>query len=393
MVYEWLYPLHDIIHAFNVFRYVTFRAVYAAIFALAISFLLGKWTIAKLKELKVGQPVRQDGPQTHLKKQGTPTMGGVLILFAVIASSLVWARWDNRYLWMLLATAVWFGGLGAWDDFAKLKARRSDGLSARSKLALQFLGAGLVMAIYFQTNPAGFAHASELNLPFVRQPLPLPAWFHVALSILVIAGMSNAVNLTDGLDGLAAGTSALVSLVMVIAAYLAGHYKLAEYLRIPFLPGMGEGAVVMAAVFGACLGFLWFNAYPAAVFMGDTGSLPLGGLLGLVALAVRQELLLIVLGGVFVAEAASVIAQVVSFRSTGRRIFLCAPLHHHFQMRGWSEGKIVARFWLAAMLCAACGLGAWAAGNGTAGTGVVTRVASTDQNVGLLRSHPARARQ
>jgi phospho-N-acetylmuramoyl-pentapeptide-transferase len=350
MVYAWLYPLHDIIHAFNVFRYVTFRAVYAAIFALAISFLLGKWTIAKLKEMKVGQPVRQDGPQTHLKKQGTPTMGGVLILFAVIASSLIWARWDNRYLWMLLATAAWFGGLGAWDDFAKLKARKSDGLSAKSKLALQLLGAGLVMAIYIRTNPAGFAHASELNLPFIRQPLPLPAWFHVALSMLVIAGMSNAVNLTDGLDGLAAGTSALVALVMVVAAYLAGNYKLAEYLRIPFLPGMGEGAVVMAGVFGACLGFLWFNAYPAAVFMGDTGSLALGALFGAVAVLAEQEHLLAIVGGIFVIEMLSVMIQVASFKLRGKRVFKMAPLHHHFQLHGWDEPKVIVRFWIVAIV-------------------------------------------
>jgi len=350
MVYEWLFPLHDLIHAFNVFRYVTFRAVYAALFALAISFFMGKWVIAKLKELKVAQPVRTDGPQTHLKKQGTPTMGGVLILFAVVASSLIWARWDNRYLWMLKVTTLWFGDLGAWDDFAKLRAHKSDGLSAKTKLLLQFLGAGLVMAIYVQTNPPGFAHASELNLPFIRQPLPLPMWFHVALSMVIIAGMSNAVNLTDGLDGLATGTSALVSLVMVLSAYLAGHFKLAEYLRIPFLPGMGEGAVVMASVFGACLGFLWFNAYPATVFMGDTGSLALGALFGVVAVLAEQEHLLAIVGGIFVVEMLSVMIQVTSFKLRGKRVFKMAPLHHHYELDGLDEPKVIVRFWIVAIV-------------------------------------------
>jgi len=354
------------------------RAILAGGFNLFLALFLGPRFIAWLRD-RFRESIDSPSPdiqRLHAHKQATPTMGGLGIVAAICGSLALLADWRNPLVPLALFVSVGLGCVGLADDLTKIHGRRR-GISARAKLAGQ-LAVTAVAALVLYWVQTDVPNGLLLKLPFGlgRGPIDVGIWF-VPLAMFVIVGSSNAVNLTDGLDGLAGGCLVASFGSLAVIAWLTGH----------------EIAVVAAAALGAVLGFLRFNRHPAAVFMGDTGSLPLGGLLGLVALAVRQELLLIVLGGVFVAEAASVIAQVVSFRSTGRRIFLCAPLHHHFQMRGWSEGKIVARFWLAAMLCAACGLGAWAAGNGTAGTGVVTRVASTDQNVGLLRSHPARARQ
>ena len=350
MLYAWLFPMHEQFHVLNVFRYITFRSVYAALTALALSFVLGPATIRFLKRLKVGQHVRSDGPQTHLKKSGTPTMGGILILASLAASVLLWARLDDRYVWMCLGAMLWFGMIGVWDDLAKLRARRSRGLGFWGKIAFQALGASLLMALYFATTPPDFHLGPALNIPFDKQPWMLPVWLYFVFGVVVIVGATNAVNLTDGLDGLAIGTSAVAAGAFVMACYLAGNFKFAEYLRIPFVPGVSEATVVCAALFGTCLGFLWFNSYPAQMFMGDTGALSIGGLLGTVAVVSKQEFFLLVVGGIFVMEALSVMIQVLGFKISGKRVFKMAPLHHHFELHGWEEPKVIVRFWILAIV-------------------------------------------
>ena len=349
MLYHLLYPLAAHAGFFNVFRYVTFRAVYAAMTAFGLSLYLGPQVIAKLTSLKVGQVVRTDGPQTHLKKSGTPTMGGVMIVGTLLASSLLWARLDNAYVWLTLATFTWYGSIGFLDDYRKLVLKDPKGLSARMKLLLQILGAGVLMWAYFRVS-SNIAQASILNLPFVKTPLHVPPLLYAAFAIFVLVGASNGVNMTDGLDGLAIGSSSFVALAFALITYLVGNAKFSGYLLIPHVPEASELAVLCAALLGSCLGFLWYNAHPAQVFMGDTGSLALGGFFGAVAVLSKQELLLAVVGGIFVFEALSVIIQVASFKMRGKRVFRMAPLHHHFELQGVPESKVIVRFWIVAAL-------------------------------------------
>lgn len=348
MLYIWLYPLHTEFSFLNVFRYLTFRIIYAAVTAFLIAFVLAPWLIRKLQELRLGQQVRDDGPSTHLTKSGTPTMGGILILFAVLLSTMLWADVTNRYVWMVVFATLGFGLVGFVDDYLKFIRGRSKGLSAWQKLVTQVLIAlGIGLFLYLLPD-----FSSKLSVPFFKNFTPDLGLFYIPFAILVIVGCSNAVNLTDGLDGLAVGPVMIASLAYTIVVYVAGNRIMSDYLLIPHIEGAGELAVFTAAVFGASLGFLWFNTYPASVFMGDVGSLPLGAALGTVAVISKHELLLLLVGGVFVIEAISVIFQVASFKSRGKRIFRMAPIHHHFEMKGWEEPKVVVRLWIVAILLA-----------------------------------------
>ncbi|WP_225546900.1 phospho-N-acetylmuramoyl-pentapeptide-transferase [Chromobacterium violaceum] len=343
------------IRAFNVFNYTTLRAVMAALTALTISLLLGPWVIRKLTELKVGQAVRNDGPQTHLVKAGTPTMGGSLILLAITLTTLLWADLSNKYVWLLLAVMLGTGALGFYDDWRKVVYKDPKGVSAKFKMAWQSaiaIGAGV-----FLIATAKLPASTELIVPFFKAvAYPLGAVGFCVLTYFVIVGTSNAVNLTDGLDGLAALPTVLVSAGLAIFAYVAGHAVFSKYLGLPFIPGAHEVVVFCAAMCGACLGFLWFNAYPAQVFMGDVGALALGAALGTVAVIVRQEIVLFLMGGLFVMEALSVMIQVTSFKLTGKRVFRMAPLHHHFELKGWKETQVVVRFWIVTMMLVLIGL-------------------------------------
>lgn len=351
---------HDI-RAFNVFNYITLRAVLATLTALTISFVVGPAMIRKLTQYKVGQAVRDDGPQTHLIKAGTPTMGGALILVAIAISTLLWADLTNRFVWVVLVTTVGFGIIGWVDDWRKVVHRNPKGLSAGTKYFWQSV-IGLVIAFYlYGTSTA--ATETQLIVPFFKHlVIPLGATSFIVLTYLVIVGSSNAVNLTDGLDGLAIMPTVLVGSALAIFAYVAGHLYFSKYLGVPYVPGAGELMVFCAAMTGAGLGFLWFNAYPAEVFMGDVGALALGAALGVVAVIVRQEIVLFIMGGVFVMETLSVAAQVSYFRYTrkkygvGRRIFLMAPLHHHYEQKGWKETQVVVRFWIITMMLVLVGL-------------------------------------
>ena len=347
MLYHLLYPLNESISAFNVFRYITVRSIGGAVTAFLVMLLLGPWFIRKLKQHQVGQVVRDDGPETHLAKQGVPTMGGVLILASIAASTLLWARWDNPLIWLLLFVSLFFGFIGGIDDFQKIKKKSSAGLSARGKLLLQVFGASVV-GLFVLLHPA---YDGQLSVPFLKNIRPDLSWFYVVFAVFVIVGASNAVNLTDGLHGLAAGPTVISASVYLIFSYLAGNVIFADYLQIPYVPGAGELAVFCGAMVGACLGFLWFNAFPAQMFMGDVGSLALGGALGGVAIIIKQEILLAIVGGIFVMEAISVILQVGYFKiSNGKRIFLMAPFHHHFEKKGWHEPKVVVRFWIVSII-------------------------------------------
>ncbi|KUM03726.1 phospho-N-acetylmuramoyl-pentapeptide-transferase [Chromobacterium sp. F49] len=343
------------IRAFNVFNYITLRAVMAALTSLAISLLLGPWVIRKLTELKVGQAVRNDGPQTHLVKAGTPTMGGSLILLAITITTLLWADLSNKYVWLLLAVMLGTGALGFYDDWRKVVYKDPKGVSAKFKMAWQSaiaIGAGV-----FLIATAKLPASTEFIVPFFKTvAYPLGAVGFCVLTYLVIVGTSNSVNLTDGLDGLAALPTVMVSAGLSIFAYAAGHAVFSKYLGVPFIPGAHEVVVFCAAMCGACLGFLWFNAYPAQVFMGDVGALALGAALGTVAVIVRQEVVLFIMGGLFVVEALSVMIQVGSFKLTGKRVFRMAPLHHHFELKGWKETQVVVRFWIITMMLVLAGL-------------------------------------
>ena len=350
MFYEFLYPLAEQFQVFNLFRYITFRSVYAALTGFAISLALGPMVIRFLRRLKAGQSIRKDGPQSHLAKEGTPTMGGILIMVSLGVSAILWARLDNRYVWFCLGSAFWFGLIGFIDDFNKLVFKNRGGISARLKLFLQILGASGIMAAYFYTTPADFAFSSVINVPFVKVPFEVPAWIYFCFGVFVIVGTSNGVNFADGLDGLAIGSALLVGIAFAAITYMVGHARLSEYLLIPFVPGMSEVTVFCAALIGTCLGFLWYNAHPAQVFMGDTGSLALGGVFGTLAVVAKQELLLALVGGVFVMEVMSVILQVASFKLTGKRIFKMAPLHHHFELKGWAEPQVIIRFWIVGLV-------------------------------------------
>jgi phospho-N-acetylmuramoyl-pentapeptide-transferase len=348
MLYNLLYPLHVEYSFLNVFRYITFRTMYAVLTALVISFILGPLIIRYLQRYHIGQQVRDDGPQSHLGKSGTPTMGGIMILFAVMISTLLWADLKNVYVWLVLFATASFGLIGFWDDFLKVSKRQSKGLLPRYKFGLQILTALTVGLILYKLP----AYSTTLTIPFFKNVHPDLGWFYIVFAVLVIVGASNAVNLTDGLDGLAIGPVIVAALAYTVVAYVSGHKKFAEYLLIAYMEGAGELSIFCGAIVGAGLGFLWFNAYPASVFMGDVGSLPLGGALGTVAVISKHELLLLLVGGLFVIEALSVIFQVASFKSRGKRVFLMAPIHHHFELKGWEEPKVVIRFWIIAIILA-----------------------------------------
>ncbi len=348
MFLHFLYPLAEQYGLFNVFRYITFRSLGSAVTALLLSLFLGPLLINWLKTLQMKQVVRTDGPQTHLKKSGTPTMGGVLILFALFASLLLWVDLTNVSVWIVVFVTFCYGLIGFVDDYRKVVQKNPKGLSARQKMFWQILVAGA--ASYFFLHYAKVN--SELHFPFFKNLVIDLGWVYVPFAICVIVGSSNAVNLTDGLDGLAIGPVITTAGTFMLLAYLAGHVKIAEYLEIPYVAGSGELAVFAAATAAAGLGFLWFNTHPAQVFMGDVGSLSLGGAIGSLAVVTKNEVLLCIVGGIFVVEALSVMIQVVSFKTRGKRVFRMAPLHHHFELKGWPEPKVIVRFWIISILLA-----------------------------------------
>ena len=339
---------------FRVFRYLTFRAILSTLTALLISLLVGPTMIRRLSLHSIGQTVRDDGPETHFVKVGTPTMGGTLILVAIVVSTLLWADMVNRYVWVVLFITMSYGVIGFVDDYKKLTEQNSKGLSARSKLKWQSILALLATIFLFQT--ATIPSETQFIVPFFKNFILEMGWMYVAVSFLFIVGFSNAVNLTDGLDGLAIMPTVMVGGALGIFAYLTGHANFSAYLSIPYIPGVGELVVFCGALVGAGLGFLWFNAYPAQVFMGDVGALALGGALGTVAILVRQEIVLLIMGGVFVMETASVMLQVLSFKLTGKRIFRMAPIHHHFELKGWPENRVIVRFWIITVVLVLFGL-------------------------------------
>jgi len=356
-----LHHLSDRFIGFNVFLYVTFRAIAAAVTAFLLTLIFGNFVIRILIALKLGQPIRGAAEvhrlaELHGGKQGTPTMGGVLVIGSVFVSSLIWARLDNRFVWLVLFCMVYLGALGFADDYLKVTKKKSDGISGRIKLVFQIALALIVTAV-FLTSPLLEVQARSLYVPFVKTPvIANMGWFTFVFFLLIIVGSSNAVNLTDGLDGLAIGCTVTVAFAYALLSYAAGNFRIAEYLQVPFYPFAGELTVVCSALVGAGLGFLWFNCFPAKVFMGDTGSLSIGGMIGVVAICCKQELLLIVVGGVFVIEAVSVILQVMSFKLTGKRIFVMSPLHHHFELTGWKENTVIVRFWILSIVFALLGL-------------------------------------
>ncbi|HET8763610.1 MAG TPA: phospho-N-acetylmuramoyl-pentapeptide-transferase [Rhodanobacter sp.] len=346
--------------ALHLFQYITFRSIMAALTALAITLLLGPAMIRELAVLKAGQVVRSDGPKTHLSKAGTPTMGGVMILFAVTVASILWADLHNRYVWIVLAVMLTFGVIGFYDDYRKLVLKDSRGLASRWKYFWQSLfGLAAALFLYFTAPHAvGSLPVAETSLYvplFKHVVIPLGGFF-VVVTYFIIVGFSNAVNLTDGLDGLATMPTVLVSGALGVFAYLAGNRVFSDYLGIPAIPGAGELAIITGALAGAGLGFLWFNTYPAQVFMGDVGALAIGAALGCIAVIVRQEVVLLIMGGIFVLETASVMIQVASFKLTGRRVFRMAPIHHHFELKGWPEPRVIVRFWIISVVLVLVGL-------------------------------------
>ncbi|MFT5441688.1 MAG: phospho-N-acetylmuramoyl-pentapeptide-transferase [Myxococcota bacterium] len=345
MFYHLLYPLSEAYSAFNVVRYITFRTAAATLTSLFICLVFGPWMIRRLQALRVGQPIREIGPD-HQAKQGTPTMGGLLILASLLGSVLLWSELDHRMVWILISLTTGYGVLGFIDDYQKVKLGSSAGISARMKLLWQvILALGVAVAIY--TDPS---FDKELAVPFFKNFTPNIGVFYVPLAAFIIVAASNGVNLTDGLDGLAIGPVMISAGTFLLLSYAAGHSGIAEYLNIKYVPGAGQLAIFCGAMVGGGLGFLWFNASPATLFMGDVGSLALGGALGTIAVLIRQEILLAVVGGIFVVETLSVIIQVTSFKLTGKRVFLMAPIHHHFEKLGWAEQKIVVRFWIVSII-------------------------------------------
>ncbi|MER2526942.1 MAG: phospho-N-acetylmuramoyl-pentapeptide-transferase [Candidatus Competibacter denitrificans] len=349
---EWL--TNNFYTGFNVFQYLTLRGILGTLTALLISLIVGPTMIERLSHYQIGQHIREDGPKSHLSKAGTPTMGGALILVAIAAATLLWADLRNHYVWIVLLTTLAFGAIGWADDYKKLILRNSKGLSARAKYSLQS-GAGLIAALllYFTAQAP---IETQLIVPFFKSVAWNLGWWFIPLTYFVIVGASNAVNLTDGLDGLAIVPTVMVAGALAVFCYASGNRIFAGYLDIPYVVGVGEVLVICGAMVGAGLGFLWFNAYPAQVFMGDVGALALGAALGVIAVAVRQELVLFVMGGVFVIETVSVILQVGSFKLTGRRIFRMAPLHHHFELKGWPEPRVIVRFWIITIILVLIGL-------------------------------------
>jgi phospho-N-acetylmuramoyl-pentapeptide-transferase len=349
MLYHLLYPLHTIFTVFNVFRYITFRTIYASLTAFFICFLLGPWIIRKLSAMQIGQYIRDDGPESHYGKAGTPTMGGVLIVGSITLSTLLWSDLTDFFIWIMLMVIVGFGLIGFIDDYLMQIKKQSKGLSVRTKLILQFILA-LAAGFLVYASPDFSTH---VTIPFFKKLSPDFGWGYTLFAAFVIVGASNAVNLTDGLDGLAIGPVSIAATTYMIFAYVTGNVKIADYLQIHYVAGCGELTVFCGAMAGAGLGFLWYNAYPAQIFMGDVGSLSLGAVLGTLAVITKQEILLALVGGLFVIEALSVIFQVGYFKMTsGRRIFKMAPLHHHFELKGWPEPKVIVRFWIIAIALA-----------------------------------------
>jgi phospho-N-acetylmuramoyl-pentapeptide-transferase len=340
---ELLFPLTQYFTPFNVFQYITFRGAYAAVTSLLITFTLGPWTIRKLHQLRFGEEIRSDGPETHRTKSGTPTMGGLLMIISIVISGVLWMDINYVYTWIGLLAVLGYGSIGVIDDLRKIRRKNKDGLSGWYKIVGQ-VGIATVIALLLMNF--GNENATKLYVPFLKSAVvDLGVWY-VPFAVLLLVGTSNAVNLTDGLDGLATGLVLMVGLTFAVLSYVTGRVDYAEYLQIPYLPGGGEIAILSLAVVGACVGFLWFNGHPAEIMMGDTGSLSLGGVVGALALMTKKEILLIVVAGVFVMEAGSVIIQVISFKLTGKRVFRMAPIHHHFELLGWPESKVVLRLWI-----------------------------------------------
>lgn len=355
MLYNLLYPLADEFQIFNLFRYITFRTGGAIATSLVISFMIGPAVIRWLKSIQgSGQPIREEYLETHLKKKGTPTMGGLMILISVIISTLLWVDLTNAYSWIVLLVTVGFGLVGFGDDFLKLTKRNTKGLSGKLKLFWMIIVSGIAMTWYLAVTPDPLA--TGLALPFFKDLLVNLGWFFVPFTIFVMVGASNAVNLTDGLDGLAIVPIMIAGACFGLIAYLSGNIIFANYLGIHYVPGTGELAIFCGALMGAGIGFLWYNAPPAMVFMGDTGSLSMGGALGAISVITKHELVLAIIGGLFVLEAVSVMVQVASFKLTGKRVFRMAPIHHHFEKKGWSEPTVVIRFWIIAVILALIGL-------------------------------------
>lgn len=347
MLYYFLYPLAKYYGIFNVFQYITFRTIYAAVTALVLSFIIGPYLIEKLRALKFGEVVRTDGPATHFSKAGTPTMGGAIILLVVLVTVLLWGNLSNPYVWVVAFVTTGMGLIGFIDDYIKVVKKDKKGIRARKKLFWQ-VAVALSAALFLYFN--GFN--TVVTIPFFKDAQFDLGVFYILFAVLVIVGTSNAVNLTDGLDGLAIGPLTIAAATYMLLAYLVGHIKIANYLHIMYVPRVGELSVVAGAMVGASLGFLWFNTYPAQVFMGDVGSLSLGGSLGTLAVVTKNEFLLLIVGGIFVLEALSVIFQVGSFKLTGKRMFAMAPIHHHYELKGWPEPKIIVRFWIISIILA-----------------------------------------
>ncbi len=351
MLYHLLFPLRDHFAAFNVFRYITFRTAGAVVTAVLIALLLGPYFIRTLRRLSVGQNIRDVGPQSHQVKAGTPTMGGLLILLALIVPTLLWANLTNRYVWLAMGVTLAFGAIGFADDLLKVRRRRNLGLTARAKFLAQVGVAALAGALLMKL-PAGAPFSPTLTFPFLKDLVIDLGVLYVPFVVFVLVASSNTVNLTDGLDGLAVGASLIAGATYAVFTYVAGNRVVAQYLQVAYVSGVGEVTVFCGALVGASMGFLWFNSHPAEVFMGDVGSLALGGAIGIVAVLAKQELVLALVGGLFVLEGLSVILQVASFKLRGKRIFRMAPLHHHFELAGWAEPKIIVRFWILAVLFA-----------------------------------------
>jgi phospho-N-acetylmuramoyl-pentapeptide-transferase len=366
MFYFLYTQFHNEIHLFNLFRYITFRTAYASLTALFLSMVLGPWLIRKLKEFQIGQYIREEGPQSHQAKQGTPTMGGVLIVLCIVIPTLLWSDLENVFVWLVLVVTLAFAGIGFWDDYQKVRRKKNLGLTGRTKFLLQILVSFLFGVALIFLSAQGL-YSTTLTFPFFKKfrpaflissfldsPWTYPLAFipFLLFLVLVLVGSSNAVNLTDGLDGLAIGCVIISASALTVLTYVSGHAVLSEYLDVEHLPRAAELTIFCGAMVGSSLGFLWYNAYPAEIFMGDVGSLALGGAIATVAVIIKQELLLPFIGGIFVVEALSVILQVASFKLRGKRIFKMSPLHHHFELLGWKESKIIARFWIAALVFA-----------------------------------------
>ena len=350
MLYSLLYGLHDWFSPLNVFRYITFRSAVAILTAMLLTFVFGPWTVERLRRLSMTQQIRDDGPGTHASKSGTPTMGGILIIGSIVLTVLMWGDLKNGYLWVMLISLIGFGTVGLVDDYLKVVRRNHNGLRAWYKFGSQLLLAFLI-GVFLYVNPKD-PYSDVLSIPFFKKWLFDLGWFYIPFSMIVIVGSSNAVNLTDGIDGLAVGLVGIAVLANGALVYISGNKNLAQYLQVLYLPGTGELTVVCGAILGAALGFLWYNSYPADVFMGDVGSLGLGGALGTLAVITKHEIVLAVVGGIFVIETLSVILQVASFKLTGKRVFKMAPIHHHFELKGWPEPKVIVRFWIVGIMLA-----------------------------------------